>query len=123
MGATHTLEATHVEFFSDKDEPEVDLGNITKSYTVPTTPNTRIHKDHPITNVIGDVNSSIQTRRMTKSTSEQGSLSTVYEQKTHDTLNTCRTSAIQTSTSLDTYRFAYREEGHWNKMGLQKQDR
>ncbi|GKE92035.1 putative ribonuclease H-like domain-containing protein, partial [Tanacetum coccineum] len=55
IGATHILEATHVEFFSDKDEPEVDLGNITKSYTVPTTPNTRIHKDHPITNVIEDV--------------------------------------------------------------------
>ncbi|GKF98309.1 hypothetical protein Tco_0297092, partial [Tanacetum coccineum] len=72
LGASHTLEATHVEFFSDKDEPEVDLGNITNSYTVPTTPNTRIHKDHPIKNVIGDVKSSIQTRRMTKSTSEQG---------------------------------------------------
>ncbi|GJX72953.1 putative ribonuclease H-like domain-containing protein [Tanacetum coccineum] len=89
MGASHTLEATHVEFFSDEDEPEVDLGNITNSYTVPTTPNTRIHKDHPIKNVIGDVKSSIQTRRMTKSTSEQGFLSAVYEQKTHDTLNTC----------------------------------
>ncbi|GJT97371.1 putative ribonuclease H-like domain-containing protein [Tanacetum coccineum] len=55
LGASHTLEVTHVEFFSDEDEPEVDLGNITNSYTVPTTPNTRIHKDHPIKNVIGDV--------------------------------------------------------------------
>ncbi|GJX39187.1 putative ribonuclease H-like domain-containing protein [Tanacetum coccineum] len=55
MGASHTLEATHVEFFSDEDEPEVDLGNILNSYTVPTTPNTRIHKDHPIKNVIGNV--------------------------------------------------------------------
>ncbi|GJS55782.1 hypothetical protein Tco_0629144 [Tanacetum coccineum] len=27
LGASHTLEATHVEFFSDEDEPEVDLGN------------------------------------------------------------------------------------------------
>ncbi|GJU07616.1 putative ribonuclease H-like domain-containing protein [Tanacetum coccineum] len=89
LGASHTLEATHVEFFSDEDEPEVDLGNITNSYTIPTTPNTRIHKDHPIKNVIGDVKSTIQTRRMTKSTSEQGFLSAVYEQKTHDTLNTC----------------------------------
>ncbi|GKB80939.1 putative ribonuclease H-like domain-containing protein [Tanacetum coccineum] len=52
--ASPTLEATHVEFFSDEDEPEVNLGNITNSYTVPTTPNTRIHKDHPIENVIGD---------------------------------------------------------------------
>ncbi|GJY12106.1 ribonuclease H-like domain-containing protein, partial [Tanacetum coccineum] len=89
IGASHTLEATHVEFFSDKDELEVDLGNNINSYIVPTTPNTRIHKDHPIENVIGDVKSSVQTRRMTKPTSEQGFLSAVYEQKTHDTLNTC----------------------------------
>ncbi|GKG34077.1 hypothetical protein Tco_0434236, partial [Tanacetum coccineum] len=40
IGASQTFEATHVEFFSDEDEPEVDLGNITNSYTVPTTPNT-----------------------------------------------------------------------------------
>ncbi|GKB60657.1 putative ribonuclease H-like domain-containing protein [Tanacetum coccineum] len=38
-----------------EEEPEVDLGNITNSYIVPTTPNTRIHKDHPTDNVIGDV--------------------------------------------------------------------
>ncbi|GJS15794.1 putative ribonuclease H-like domain-containing protein [Tanacetum coccineum] len=29
-----TLKATHIEFFSDEDEPEVDLGNITNSYTI-----------------------------------------------------------------------------------------
>ncbi|GJW65096.1 putative ribonuclease H-like domain-containing protein, partial [Tanacetum coccineum] len=75
MGASHTLEATHVEFFSDEDEPEIDLGNITNSYIVPTTTNTRIHKDHPIKNVIGDVKSTVQTRRMSKPTSEQGFLS------------------------------------------------
>ncbi|GKC67512.1 putative ribonuclease H-like domain-containing protein, partial [Tanacetum coccineum] len=62
MGASHTLETTHVDFFSDKDEPEVDLGNITNSYTVLTTPNTRVHKDHSIKNVIRDVKSSIQTK-------------------------------------------------------------
>ncbi|GJW65064.1 putative ribonuclease H-like domain-containing protein [Tanacetum coccineum] len=75
IGASQTLEATHVEFFSDEDEPEVDLGNITNSYTVLTTSNTRIHKDHTIKNVIGDVKSSVQTRRVTKPTSEQGFLS------------------------------------------------
>ncbi|GJV02019.1 ribonuclease H-like domain-containing protein [Tanacetum coccineum] len=58
-----------------EEEPEVDLGNITNSYIVPTTPNTRIHKDHPIDNVIGEVQSTIQTRRMSKPTSEQGFLS------------------------------------------------
>ncbi|GKD10470.1 hypothetical protein Tco_1190155, partial [Tanacetum coccineum] len=58
MGASHTLEATYVEFFDDEDEPEVDLGNITNSYTVPNNLNTRIHKDHSIKNVIGDMKSS-----------------------------------------------------------------
>ncbi|GKD81210.1 hypothetical protein Tco_1348049, partial [Tanacetum coccineum] len=72
IGASHTLEPTHMEFFSNEDEPEVNLGNIINSYIVPTTPNTRIHKDQPIDNVIGDVKSSVQTRRMTKPISEQG---------------------------------------------------
>ncbi|GJX29502.1 putative ribonuclease H-like domain-containing protein [Tanacetum coccineum] len=72
VGASHTLEATHVEFFSDEDEPEVNLGNIHNSYTVPTTPNTRIHKDHPIKNVISDVKSTVHTIRMSRSTSVQG---------------------------------------------------
>ncbi|GKA25086.1 putative ribonuclease H-like domain-containing protein [Tanacetum coccineum] len=55
LGASHTLKATHVEFFSDEDEPEVVLRNVLASYTVPSTPNIRIHKDHPIKNMIGDV--------------------------------------------------------------------
>ncbi|GKC02028.1 hypothetical protein Tco_0993638 [Tanacetum coccineum] len=62
---------------STEVKPEVDLGNITNSNIVPTTPNTRIHKDHPIDNVIGEVKSTVQTRRMTKPTSEQGFLSDV----------------------------------------------
>ncbi|GJV20882.1 putative ribonuclease H-like domain-containing protein [Tanacetum coccineum] len=45
-----------------KEELEVDLGNITNSYIIPTTPNTRIHKDHPIDNVIGEVQSTVQTK-------------------------------------------------------------
>ncbi|GKE33863.1 putative ribonuclease H-like domain-containing protein [Tanacetum coccineum] len=89
LGASHSLEATHIEFFSDKDEPEDELGNIPNSYAVPTTLNTRIHKDHPLENVIGDVQSSIQTRGMKRSTSEQGFLSAVYEEKTHTDLHTC----------------------------------
>ncbi|GJZ18231.1 retrovirus-related pol polyprotein from transposon TNT 1-94 [Tanacetum coccineum] len=79
IGVSPTLEATHIEFFSDEDEPKFDLGNITNSYTVLTTPNTRIQKDHPIDNVTGDVKSSIQTRRLTKPTSEQRFL-TMHEE-------------------------------------------
>ncbi|GKF77822.1 hypothetical protein Tco_0230292 [Tanacetum coccineum] len=53
-----------------EEEPEVDLGSITNSYIVLNTPNTRLHKDHPIDNVIGEVQSTVQTRRKSKSTSE-----------------------------------------------------
>ncbi|GJU89047.1 putative ribonuclease H-like domain-containing protein [Tanacetum coccineum] len=56
---------------------------------IPTTPHTRIHKDHPIDHVIGDVQSSVQTRRMTSSYSELGFLSAIYEGKTHKNLHTC----------------------------------
>ncbi|GJR39186.1 putative ribonuclease H-like domain-containing protein [Tanacetum coccineum] len=49
---SYSFEATHFESFNDEDEPDVDLGNILNSYAVPTTPHTRIHKDHPIENVI-----------------------------------------------------------------------
>ncbi|GKF06718.1 hypothetical protein Tco_0037386 [Tanacetum coccineum] len=40
LGASPSVEATHFEFFNDKDGPEIELGNIPNSYAVPTTPNT-----------------------------------------------------------------------------------
>ncbi|GJV33846.1 putative ribonuclease H-like domain-containing protein [Tanacetum coccineum] len=83
VGPSHASEDTQVE------DQEVELGNIPQSYAVPTTPHTRIHKDHPIEHVIGDVQSSVQTRRMTTSYSEQGFLSAIYEGKTHQDLHTC----------------------------------
>ncbi|GKC42835.1 hypothetical protein Tco_1060557, partial [Tanacetum coccineum] len=69
VGPSHASEDTHVE------DQEVELGSILQSDAVPTTPHTRIHKDHPIKHVIGKVQSSVQTRRMTTSYSEQGFIS------------------------------------------------
>ncbi|GKE59703.1 putative ribonuclease H-like domain-containing protein, partial [Tanacetum coccineum] len=79
--------ATHADFFGD--EIEVDISNITTTYPVPSTPNTRIHKDHSLDHVIGDVQSSVLTWRMTKTTNKQGFISVVYERKTHEDLHTC----------------------------------
>ncbi|GKB48187.1 putative ribonuclease H-like domain-containing protein, partial [Tanacetum coccineum] len=67
----------------------VDMSNITSTYLVPSTPNTRIRKDHSLDHVIGDVKSGVQTRRMTRTTNEQGFISAVYEGKTHEDLHTC----------------------------------
>ncbi|GJY02813.1 putative ribonuclease H-like domain-containing protein [Tanacetum coccineum] len=80
MGASHTLDATYVEFFNDEDEPEVDLGNITNSYTVPTIPNTRIHKDHPIEIMNGDVKSSIEPTSIAKALSDSSWVEAMQEE-------------------------------------------
>ncbi|GJS71367.1 putative ribonuclease H-like domain-containing protein [Tanacetum coccineum] len=53
LGDNATLKATHVDFFGD--EIKVNMSNITTTYLVPSTPNTRIHKDHSLDHVIGDV--------------------------------------------------------------------
>nr|GEV40099.1 hypothetical protein [Tanacetum cinerariifolium] len=71
------------------DRVEVDIGNISATYPVPTTPNTRIYKDYSLDNVIGDIQSGVQTRRMTIITYEQGFISAIYEEKTHKDLHTC----------------------------------
>ncbi|GKA62825.1 putative ribonuclease H-like domain-containing protein [Tanacetum coccineum] len=66
--------------------PQVNTGSRLVSTA---SPETRVHKDHPIDHVIGDVQSTVQTRRMTTSYSESGFLSTIYEGKTHQDLHTC----------------------------------
>ncbi|GKF34627.1 hypothetical protein Tco_0107827, partial [Tanacetum coccineum] len=68
LGDNATLEATHADFVGD--EKEVDTSNITTTYPVPYTPNTRIHNDHSLDHVIGDVQSDVLTRRMTKTINE-----------------------------------------------------
>ncbi|GJR12592.1 putative ribonuclease H-like domain-containing protein [Tanacetum coccineum] len=55
---TAPLESTYADFFGD--ESELDLSNIATTYPVPTTPNTRIHKDHSLDHVLGDVQSCVK---------------------------------------------------------------
>ncbi|GJW42065.1 putative ribonuclease H-like domain-containing protein [Tanacetum coccineum] len=81
MGPIPTTEDTQVE------DQEIELGNLSPSYAVSSTPHTRIHKDHPIDHVIGDVQSSVQTRRMTTSYSELGFLS-IYKERLTMTCHT-----------------------------------
>ncbi|GKD02566.1 putative ribonuclease H-like domain-containing protein [Tanacetum coccineum] len=69
---TALLEATLADIFGD--ETELDMSYITNTYLVPTTPNTRILKDHSLDHVIGDVQSGVQTRRMTRTTNENSAI-------------------------------------------------
>nr|GEU35485.1 putative ribonuclease H-like domain-containing protein [Tanacetum cinerariifolium] len=85
--STASPEATYTNFLGDK--PEGDMSNINTTYQVPSTLNTRLHKDHSLDLVIGDVQSGVLIRKTTKTTYEKRFISTVYEEKTHEDLNTC----------------------------------
>ncbi|GJV54888.1 putative ribonuclease H-like domain-containing protein [Tanacetum coccineum] len=55
--------------YSDDDEEvdaEADMNNLAITVSVSHIPTTRVHKDHPLEQIIGDIQSAPQTRRMTK---------------------------------------------------------
>nr|GEW00592.1 putative ribonuclease H-like domain-containing protein [Tanacetum cinerariifolium] len=81
FGANNDMRSLH--------EVELDISNLSITYLVPTTPNTRISKDHSLDNVIGDMQSGVQTKRMTVTTDEHGFISAIYEEKGHVDLHTC----------------------------------
>ncbi|GJY13166.1 ribonuclease H-like domain-containing protein [Tanacetum coccineum] len=61
--------------YSDDDEDvgvEADMNNLDAFMPVYPIPTTRIHKDHPVEQIIGDLNSAPQTRRMSKNLEEHG---------------------------------------------------
>ncbi|GJW01969.1 putative ribonuclease H-like domain-containing protein [Tanacetum coccineum] len=56
--------------YSDDDEgigAEVDMTNLDTNIPISPIPTTRVHKDHPVEQIIRDIHSAPQTRRMTKS--------------------------------------------------------
>ncbi|GJZ59098.1 retrovirus-related pol polyprotein from transposon TNT 1-94 [Tanacetum coccineum] len=60
--------------FSDAeyDDSGADINNLDTYFQVSPVPTTRIHKDHPLNQVIGDLQSATQTRQMTKNLEEYG---------------------------------------------------
>ncbi|GJW06444.1 retrovirus-related pol polyprotein from transposon TNT 1-94, partial [Tanacetum coccineum] len=68
--------------YDDEDEDaEADLNNLETTMNVDPIPTTRIHKDHPKDQIIGDINSATQTRRMTKISEEHAMVSYINKQR------------------------------------------
>ncbi|GKG08993.1 hypothetical protein Tco_0334825, partial [Tanacetum coccineum] len=62
--------------YDDEDvDSEADLNNLETTMNVSPIPTTRIHKDHPKDQIIRDINSATQTRRMIKITKEHDMVS------------------------------------------------
>ncbi|GJU93890.1 putative ribonuclease H-like domain-containing protein [Tanacetum coccineum] len=68
--------------YSDDDEDvgtEADMNNLDAFMPVRLIPTTIIHKDHPVEQIIGDLNSAPQTRIMIKNLKEHGLFSSVQQ--------------------------------------------
>nr|GEV92845.1 hypothetical protein [Tanacetum cinerariifolium] len=64
---------------------EADISNMETTITASPTPTLRIHKDHPKSQIIGPVDTPIQTRNKSKEVGEHNFIATIY-QKTDPTL-------------------------------------
>ncbi|GJU55560.1 putative ribonuclease H-like domain-containing protein [Tanacetum coccineum] len=68
---------------------EADMNNLNTFMPVSPIPTTRIHKDHPVEQIIGDLNSAPQTRIMTKNLEEHGLFNTVQQRTNHKDFQNC----------------------------------
>nr|GEU73932.1 retrovirus-related Pol polyprotein from transposon TNT 1-94 [Tanacetum cinerariifolium] len=70
-------ELEDITYSDDEDDvgAEADFNNLETSITVSPIPTTRVHKDHPLTQIIGDLSPATQTRSMTRVAKDQGELS------------------------------------------------
>ncbi|GKC20336.1 ribonuclease H-like domain-containing protein [Tanacetum coccineum] len=78
--------------YSDDDEDvsaEADMTNLDTHILVSPILTTIIHKDHPVDQIIRDIHSAPQTRRMIKSMTEHAMFSTVQQRVNHKDFQNC----------------------------------
>ncbi|GKB48298.1 ribonuclease H-like domain-containing protein, partial [Tanacetum coccineum] len=68
---------------------EADMNNLNTFIPVSPIPTIRLHKDHPLEQIIGDIHSLPQTRRMTKSVTEHGMFSSRQQRINHKDFQNC----------------------------------
>nr|GEZ38278.1 hypothetical protein [Tanacetum cinerariifolium] len=78
--------------YSDDEEDvgaEADFSHLETNITVSPIQTTRVHKDHPITKIIGDLSLAPQTRSMTRMVKEQGVLTQINNDDFHTCMFAC----------------------------------
>nr|GEX13851.1 putative ribonuclease H-like domain-containing protein [Tanacetum cinerariifolium] len=78
--------------YSD-DEEDVgavaDFTNLETNITISPIPTTRVHKDHPVTQIIGDLYLANRTRSMTRVVKDQGGLIQINNEDFHTCMFAC----------------------------------
>nr|GEY49579.1 putative ribonuclease H-like domain-containing protein [Tanacetum cinerariifolium] len=78
--------------YSDDEDvvgAEADFNNLESSIPASHIPTTRIHKDHPVSQIIGDLSSTTQTRSMTRAVKDQGGLLQMFGNDFHTCMFAC----------------------------------
>ncbi|GKG16909.1 hypothetical protein Tco_0361866, partial [Tanacetum coccineum] len=70
----------------EDDDAVAGMNNLDTTIQVSPNPTTRIHKVHPHDQVIEDLQSAIQTRKMSKNLEEHGFVSTIQQKTNHKDL-------------------------------------
>nr|GEW34599.1 hypothetical protein [Tanacetum cinerariifolium] len=73
----------------DTNEVEADLSNMESIIPASPTPTLIIHKDHPKSQIIGPMDTPVQTRRKSKEMEEHSFIATIYQKTTLDLLQFC----------------------------------
>nr|GEU99664.1 hypothetical protein [Tanacetum cinerariifolium] len=68
---------------------EADFSYLETNITVNLIPTSRVHKDHPVTQIIGDLSSAPQTRSMTRMVKEKGGLTQINNEDFHTCMFAC----------------------------------
>nr|GEW47082.1 hypothetical protein [Tanacetum cinerariifolium] len=84
--------AVSLNFEIDDEEDvgaEADLSNLETNIYISFIPTTIVHKNHPITQIIGDLTSAPQTRSMARMVKEQGGLNQINNKDFHTCMFAC----------------------------------
>nr|GFB48357.1 hypothetical protein [Tanacetum cinerariifolium] len=68
---------------------EADINNLESIISVSPILTTRIHKDHPTSQIIGDLSSTTQTRSMVRTVRDQGGISQMFNEDFHTFMFAC----------------------------------
>nr|GEW47603.1 Gag-Pol polyprotein [Tanacetum cinerariifolium] len=85
------LKLEDITYSDDEDDvgAKADFNNLETSITVSPIPTIRVHKDHPMLQIIGDLSLATQTRSMTRVAKDQGGLSQMFNDEFHTCMFAC----------------------------------
>nr|GEU59712.1 hypothetical protein [Tanacetum cinerariifolium] len=91
---SHDSDMPNLEDLTHSDDAdnvgaEADINNLEFVIPLSPIPTTRIHKDHPISQIIGDLSSTTRTKSMARAIKDQGGLSQMFNKDFHIYMFAC----------------------------------